>query len=77
MYLLKFLAHPGLTQEQRVTGEMFKSIMLSLNLQSMRLNAGDYKVANDEEVRVTNLILGMVVTSVSDSPHGRKVRWLA
>lgn len=76
MYLLKFLAHP-LTQEQRVTGEMFKSIMLSLNLQSMRLNAGDYKVANDEEVRVTNLILGIVVTWASGSPHGRKVRWLA
>lgn len=56
MYLLKILAHPGLTQEQRKTGEMFKTIMLSLNLQSMRLNSGDYKVAHDEEVRMTYLV---------------------
>ena len=48
---MKILAHPGLTQEQRKTGERFKAMMLSLNLQTMRLNAGDSKMSNDEEVR--------------------------
>ena len=54
MYLLKILAHPELTQEQRTTCEKFKAMMLSLNLQSMRLNAGDSKITNDEEVSATN-----------------------
>ena len=56
MYFLKILAHPGLTQVQRKTGEKFKTIMLSLNLQSMRLNSGDYKVVHDEEVKITSLV---------------------
>ena len=51
VYLLKTLAHPGLKQQQRSTGEMFKEIMLSLNLQSMRLNSGDITIPNDDEVR--------------------------
>ena len=56
VYLLKILAHPGLTQEQRATCEKFKAMMLSLNLQSMRLNAGDNKITNDEEVRTINSV---------------------
>lgn len=57
VYLLKILAHPELTQEQRTTCEKFKAMMLSLNLQSMRLNAGDSKITNDEEVSATNRFL--------------------
>lgn len=30
---------------------MFKEIMLSLNLQSMRSNSGDITIPNDDEVR--------------------------
>ncbi|KAJ7352939.1 hypothetical protein OS493_032878 [Desmophyllum pertusum] len=52
VYLLKILAHPGLTYKQRRTGDKFKAMMLSLNLQSMRLNAGDCKVNNDEEMQL-------------------------
>ena len=54
MYLLKILAHPGITQEQKTTCEKFKTMMLSLNLQSMRLNAGDSKITNDEEVCIVD-----------------------
>ena len=54
MYLLKILAHPGLTQEQMTTCDKFKAMMLSLNLQSMRLNAGDNKITSDEEVSAIN-----------------------
>ena len=56
VYLLKILAHPGLTQEQKATCEKFKTMMLSLNLQSMRLNAGDSKITNDEEVSTINSV---------------------
>lgn len=52
VYLLKILPHPGLTQEQKTTCEKFKTMMLSLNLQSMRLNAGDSKITNDEEMQL-------------------------
>ena len=52
MYVLKILAHPGLTREQKKNAEKFKAVMVSLNLQSMRLNAGDIKIANEEEVSV-------------------------
>ena len=51
-YLMKILEQPGLTQWQKRTGEMFKTLILSLNLQSMRLNNGDFKIASDEEVEV-------------------------
>lgn len=63
VYLLKILAHPELTQEQRTTCEKFKAMMLSLNLQSMRLNAGDSKITNDEEVSATNgfLLFGQLL----------------
>ena len=54
VYLLKILAHPGLSQEQMTTCGKFKALMLSLNLQSMRLNAGDNKITNDEEVSAIN-----------------------
>lgn len=56
VYLLKILPHPGLTQEQKTTCEKFKTMMLSLNLQSMRLNAGDSKITNDEEVSTINSV---------------------
>lgn len=52
VYLLKILAHPELTPEQRRNGDRFKAIMLSLSLQSLRLNTGDTKVVNDEELQV-------------------------
>ena len=54
---MKILKHPGLTQEQRRTGEMFKTILLSLNVQSMRLNSGDFKIDSDEEVMATDFNL--------------------
>lgn len=57
VYLLKILAHPGLTQEQRATCDKFKAMMLSLNLQSMRLNASDSKITNDEEVSAPAIAL--------------------
>ncbi|KAL9952715.1 hypothetical protein ACROYT_G040007 [Oculina patagonica] len=52
VYLLKILAYPGLTEEQRRTGDKFKAMMLSLNLQAMRLNADDSKITNDEEMQL-------------------------
>lgn len=54
MYLLKILAHPEITYMQRSTGDKFKAMMLSLNLQSMRLSAGDSKITSDEEVSANN-----------------------
>lgn len=53
VYLLKILAHPRLTPEQKKTGEKFKAILLSMNLQSMRLNAADTKPSDENEVRLT------------------------
>ena len=52
MYLLKILAHPEITYKQRSTGDKFKAMMLSLNLQSMRLS--DSKITSDEEVSANN-----------------------
>ena len=51
VYLLKLLSHPGLTDQQRITGDMFKVIMVSMNLQSLRLNSTDCKITCEEEVR--------------------------
>lgn len=36
---------------------MFKEIMLSLNLQSMRLNSGDIAMPNDDEVRTEAVLV--------------------
>lgn len=79
VYLLKILAHPDLTQEQRSTCDKFKATMLSLNLQSMRLNAGDSKITNDEEVSATNssyhLISGYCVNLKVTSASSRYSRF--
>lgn len=79
VYLLKILAHPDLTQEQRTTCDKFKAMMLSLNLQSMRLNAGDSKITNDEEVSATNssyhLISGYCVNLKVTSASSRYSRF--
>ena len=63
VYVLKILDDPGLTQEQRKNAENFKDLMLSLNLQSMRLNVGDSKLSNDEEVSVRNIRITSVLCS--------------